>query len=188
MGLRTFSLSLVPLIWPLALCAQDPGSALYLNVDNITVRVGDGTSEGNLHGSLDGPLIDKVIDAPSADASEIHNQITHIWFTASTPTGGLELIFDFGTEYDLTTLHFWNFNAEAYDVDAIEFTFYNVVEEEVGGLSLSPNLGSPGGIEAQDIPLKAPKNVQYVRAYLTGSNGQVDFQNIGFTALVSRKY
>lgn len=45
-----------------------------------------------------------------------------------------------------------------------------------------PALGSAPGIKAEDIPLAAPLNVEFVTAFLTGTNGQVDFQNIGFTA------
>ncbi|MDH5575660.1 MAG: PEP-CTERM sorting domain-containing protein [Nitrospirota bacterium] len=48
-----------------------------------------------------------------------------------------------------------------------------------------PALGSSPGIAAQDILLAAPLNVQFVTAFLTGSNGEVDFQNLGFTAELS---
>ena len=50
---------------------------------------------------------------------------------------------------------------------------------------MSPALGSSPGIRAQDITLAAPLNVRYVTVFLSGSNRQVDFQNIGFTAEVS---
>lgn len=46
--------------------------------------------------------------------------------------------------------------------------------------------GPSAGITAQDILLDAPLNVRSVVAFLTGSNGEVDFQNIGFTATVSQ--
>ena len=52
-------------------------------------------------------------------------------------------------------------------------------------LSILPDLGTTPNIFAQDIPLVAPLNVQFVTAFLTGSNDQVDFQNIGFTATLS---
>ena len=35
-------------------------------------------------------------------------------------------------------------------------------------LPVAPALGSPGGIQAQDIELAAPLNVRYVTAFLTG--------------------
>lgn len=168
--------------------AADASTSVYLNKDLITVAVGPGTSPGTFNNTFTnspGLSIDKVIDAPSADAEEFHDQNTHIWFTANATGGGLELLFDFGIEYDISTLHFWNYTAESYDVDNIDFTFFNAANSEVGSLSILPALGSPGGIRAQDIELAAPLNVRYVTAFLTGSNREVDFQNIGFTAVVS---
>lgn len=159
---------------------------IYLNIDNITVSVGPGTSAGSFNNTFDnGQTIDKVIDAPSADAEEFHNQTTHIWFTTAEAGGGLELVFDFGIAYDITTLHFWNYTSEGFDVDNIAFDFFNGANL-VGSLEIQPDLGTSPGITAQDILLDAPLNVTSVTAFLTGSNGQVDFQNIGFTASVSQ--
>ncbi|MEQ8936146.1 MAG: hypothetical protein RIE56_10190 [Amphiplicatus sp.] len=159
---------------------------VYLNQSNISVSVGAGTSAGSFNNTFNGgQTIDKVIDAPSADASEVHSQTSHIWFTANEIGGGLELLFDFGQEYDITTLHFWNYDSEGYDVDNVDFTFFNGANAEVGALSVAPNLGASPAIFAQDLLLAAPLNVRYVVAFLTGSNREVDFQNIGFTATVS---
>ncbi len=161
-------------------------SPIYLNSANITVAVGPGTSPGTFNNTFNGgQTIVKVIDAPSATASEIHDQTTHIWFTAAQTGGGLELLFDFGVEYDINTLHFWNYNAEGFDVDNVDFVFFNDANVQVGTLSVAPALGASPAIFAQDIPLAAPLNVRYVTAFLTGSNGEVDFQNIGFTADLS---
>lgn len=158
----------------------------YLNIDNITVAVGAGTSPGSFNNTFaNGASILKVIDAPSADAEEFHNQATHIWFTADEVGGGLELQFDFFQRYDIQTLHFWNYTSESYDVDNVDFTFFDGAGVEVGSLSIEPALGSSPGIRAQNIDLPAPLGVRYVTAFLTGSNAQVDFQNIGFTAMVS---
>lgn len=161
---------------------------IYLNADSgITVAVGSGTSAGTFNNTFNnGQTIAKVIDAPSATATEVHNQTTHIWFTADQVGGGLELLFDFQQEYDISTLHFWNYDGEAYDVDNVDFTFYNGSNTQVGTLSIQPALGSSPAIAAQDIALAAPLNVRYVTAFLTGTNRQVDFQNIGFTAEVSQ--
>lgn len=159
---------------------------VYLNESNISVSVGLGTSAGTFNNTFDaGSTINKVIDAPTATSEEFHNQTTHIWFTASADGGGLELLFDFGIGYDITTLHFWNYTAEGFDVDDIEFTFFNPANIQVGMQSLAPALGSSPGILAQDIALPAPLNVQFVTVFLSGSNRQVDFQNIGFTAGIS---
>lgn len=167
-------------------CASGAGAAIYLNKDLIAVQVGPGTSPGTFNNSFNGgQTIDKVIDAPTADASEIHSQTTHIWYTADQVGGGLELLFDFRQEYDISTLHFWNYDSEGYDVDDIAFTFFNAQKVEVGSLSVTPDLGASPAIFAQDIVLAAPLNVRYVTAFLSGSNRQVDFQNIGFTAEAS---
>ncbi|MGM0586153.1 MAG: VPLPA-CTERM sorting domain-containing protein [Pseudomonadota bacterium] len=177
-------LTLVPALVAFSATGAD-AVPVYLNIDNITVEVGPGTSDGTFNNTFDGGLtIDKVIDAPSADATETHTQTTHIWFTADQAGGGLELLFDLQTEYDITTLHFWNYNGESYDVDNIDFTFFDGDSAEVGALSVEPALGSTP-IAAEDIALAAPLNVRYVTAFLTGSNRQVDFQNIGFTAEAS---
>jgi hypothetical protein len=159
---------------------------VYLNVDNITVEVGAGTSPGTFNNTFNGgATILKVIDAPSADAEEFHDQATHIWYTASATGGGLELRFDFFERYDIQTLHFWNYTSEGYDVDLVDFSFFDAGGSFVGALSVQPALGSSPGIRAQDIQLPAPLGVRYVTAFLSGSNREVDFQNIGFTALVS---
>lgn len=166
--------------------SASPAFATYLNIDNISVEVGPGTSDGSFNNTFSGgQTIDKVIDAPSADAEEFHNQTTHIWFTATELGGGLELLFDFGEGFDITTLHFWNYTSESYDVDHIDFTFFDESSTQVGTLAISPALGSSPGIRAEDIPLAAPLNVQFVTAFLTGSNREVDFQNIGFTGETS---
>ncbi len=159
---------------------------VYLNESNISVEVGPGTDPGGgFHNTFTGGTIDKVIDAPTAASEEFHNQTTHIWFTASEDDGGLELLFDFGVGYDISTLHFWNYTAEGFDVDDIGFTFFNPANVQVGMQSLQPALGSSGGILAQDIALPSPLNVQFVTVFLSGTNREVDFQNIGFTAGVS---
>ncbi|WP_342075953.1 hypothetical protein [Yoonia sp. SS1-5] len=159
---------------------------IYLNIANINVEVGLATSQGSYNNTFDGgATIDKVIDAPSADAEEFHNQQTHIWHTTTEPGGGLELVFDLGVSYDITALHFWNYTSEDYDVDAVLFTFFDAAGEKLGTHALVPDLGTRPGIKAQTIPLKSPMNTRVVTAFLTGSNGEIDFQNIGFTARLS---
>ncbi len=167
--------------------ASDAGASVYLNKDLITVAVGPGTSPGTFNNTFNnGQTIEKVIDAPTAASSEIHSQTTHIWFTADAVGGGLELLFDFKIEYDISTLHFWNYDSESFDVDNVDFTFFNGANVQVGALSVMPALGASPAIFAQDIVLAAPLNVRYVTAFLSGTNRQVDFQNIGFTANVSK--
>ncbi len=174
-------LGLLPFV-AFAYSSYAAGGEIYLNIDNISVSVGNGTSAGTFNNTFgSGQTIDKVIDAPSAVAEEFHNQTTHIWFTADVVGGGLELEFDLQGAYNLTTLHFWNYTSEGYDVDNIEFNLFNG-NTSVGTLTIEPALGSSSGIEAQDIVLDAPLNVTSVVVFLSGSNREVDFQNIGFTA------
>ena len=166
--------------------ANSTAAPVYLNQANISVAVGAGTSPGSFNNTFaNGATITKVIDAPSAAAEEFHNQSTHIWFTADALGGGLELRFDFAIEYNISTLHFWNYTGEDFDVDSVAFTFFDATNALIGSLDISPDLGSSPGIAAQDIALAAPLNVRYVTAFLAGTNQQVDFQNIGFTAEVS---
>ncbi len=164
------------------LCSQAFAAPIYLNESNISVSVGSNTTATSSNNTFSGgQTINKVMDASSADAEESHTQTTHIWYSGGT----LELLFNFGTQYDLNTLHFWNYTTESYDVDNINFTFFDGSNSEVGFIDVLPNLGTAPGITAQDITLPAPLNVQYVSALLSGSNGQIDFQNIGFTAELS---
>lgn len=176
------------LVAVLGLTSALPAQAqiVYLNQDNISVSIGAGTSAGTFNNTFaGGATITKVIDAPTAESAEFHNQGTHIWYTANSVGGGLELLFDFGQAYDIQTLHFWNYDGEAFDVDNVSFKFFDAGNQPVGALDVQPALGSSPAIFAQDIELAAPLNVRYVSAFLTGSNAQVDFQNIGFTAVAS---
>lgn len=180
--------SLLSVVMAGSILAASPAvGAVYLwQGTPITVAIGSNTSAGTFNNTFNnGQTINKVIDAPTADAVEFHNQTTHIWFTADQPGGGLELLFDFQSEYDISTLHFWNYDGEGFDVDAIDFTFFNGANSQVGALSINPALGTSPGQTSQDIVLAAPLNVRYVTAFLTGSNRQVDFQNMGFSAEVS---
>ena len=164
---------------------------VYLNEDNISVSVGAGTSPGTFNNTATGyasldAAIQKVINAPSADATEDHTQASHIWYTANELGGGLELIFDFGISYDITTLHFWNYAFDNYSVDEVQFTFFNSLGQQVGQTTVNPlPSGDELNISAQDYSLLSPLNTRSVAAFLTGTNGEVDFQNIGFTAEVS---
>lgn len=175
------------------LATSSQASTVYLNKDNISVSVGANTSPGSFNNTVTaggfGTLqnaIQKVIDAPSATASEDHTQTTHIWFTASQPGGGLELVFDFGVSYDITELHFWNYAFDNFSVDNVDFSFFNSIDQLIGQQSIAPApSGSESNITAQDYPLVSPLNTRKVVAFLTGDNRQVDFQNIGFTASVS---
>lgn len=176
------------------LASAATAAPVYLNFTNITVALGASHDAAVAANPTFGPFqnvnitnsLANIIDAPSADAGELHNQVTHVWVSG----GHLELDFDFGVEYDLTTLHFWNYHSEGFDVDDILFTFYDGAGNLVGTLDVQPELGNATGsdgdpIFAEDYALAFPSNVRYVNAWLTGTNNQVDFNNIGFTAVLS---
>jgi len=167
-------------------CVASTATAVpvYLNDQNISVSLGSSMSAEPFANRNSVDSLASIIDAPTAIASENHNQSTHVWVSG----GPLELDFDFGMEYDLTALHFWNYFGEGFDVDNIDFNFFDSSSTLVGSLlNVMPMLGGGGSnpIFAEDYALSFPSNVQYVNAVLTGSNGQVDFNNIGFTGEIS---
>ena len=160
-------------------------SAIYLNDQNISVSLGSTMAAEHFENRSTADSIASIIDAPLAEESENHNQSTHVWVSG----GSLELDFDLGIEYDLKELHFWNYFGEGFDVDNIDFKFFDSSNSLVGSLlNVAPELGGGGSnpIFAQDYALTFPSKVQFVNAILTGSNNQVDFNNIGFTAEVSQ--
>lgn len=160
--------------------------AIYLNDQNITVALGSSMAAEPFQNQTTAISLANIIDAPSAAAGENHiSPTTHVWVSG----GSLELDFDFGAEYDLTALHIWNYFTEQFDVDNIDFNFFDSNNTFVGSLlNVTPQLGGAGGnpIFAEDIALSFPSNIQFVNTVLTGSNGQVDFNNIGFTAELSK--
>ena len=151
--------------------------AEYLNDSNMTVTVGPSTSTNPFENRTTADSLASIIDAPSANVSELHNQQTHIWVVGEP----LELIFELQSEYNLTTFHFWNYTAEGYDVDNIDLNFYDAANILVGSLlNISPAV-SNSPILSEDFSLTSITDVKTINAVLTGSNNQVDFNNIGFT-------
>ncbi|MEX0884897.1 MAG: hypothetical protein WD009_00520 [Phycisphaeraceae bacterium] len=157
---------------------------VYLNDQNISVSLGASMSAEPFANRTTAESLANLIDAPSADAGELHTQPAHVWVSG----GPLEVDFDFGMAYDLSTFHFWNYHSEAYDVDNIDLVFYDASMTEVGSLlGIEPALGNGTGsdsdpIFAEDFVAEFD-GVRYVNAVLTGANGQVDFNNMGFTAV-----
>lgn len=175
----------------LALCVVEnrngTAAPLYLNNTNITVALGPSMTADPFQNRTAAASLASVIDLPTAGSTEFHNQSTHVWVSGGT----LELNFDLLIEYDLLQLHFWNYHSEDFDVDDIDFRFYTGANELAGTLfDVGPALGNNSGsdanpISAQTLNLSFPSKVRYVNAVLSGSNGQVDFNNLGFTAEVT---
>lgn len=155
----------------------------YLNIDNISVSLGPTMSAEPFRNVSTINSLRNVIDAPSPEAEETHNQQSHVWFTGPE----LVLEFDLGQEYELTELHFWNYHTEQYDVDKVKFLFYDSGDELVGWLDFTPDLGVGTVQRAQDYTLNFPNRIQYVVATLSGTNSEVDFNNIGFTGTLGEQ-
>lgn len=167
-----------------ALTSAPVNAQIYLNDTNITVALGASMAPQPFSNRTTAESLASIIDAASAASAENHLQNTHVWISG----GVLEIDFDFGVEYDLTDLHFWNYFGESYDVDNIDFVFFDASMVQVGTLlGVMPALGGAGGnpIFAETIPLSFPSQVRFVNAVLTGTNGQVDFNNLGFTGALS---
>lgn len=155
---------------------------VYLNSSNMTVALGASMAPEPFVNTTTADALSNAIDAPTAASGEIHNSPgTHVWINSAP----LELDFDFGMEYDLTSLHFWNYYTETFDVDQIAFKFFDASNTQVGTLDFAPDLGTPTPLTAQNYLLNFPSKVQYVNAFFSGTNGQVDFNNIGFTGELS---
>ena len=152
---------------------DDEGGLLYLNSSNISVVEGE-NSTPTLNDTIS---LNNVINAATANSVETHSEITHIWHTGTQ----LELFFDFGREYTLETVHFWNYFEEDFDVDSVELSFSDSTDAFVGGMSLSPQLGRMTATESEDFGVDPQVSVRFVRAIITGTNNQSDFLNMGFT-------
>ena len=156
---------------------------VYLYEANMTVSLGPTMAPEPFANRTTAESLANVINLDSPDASEFHSQLSHVWVSG----GGLELVFDFGVEYYLETLHFWNYHGEFYDVDDIDLTFLDSQQSVVGSVSdISPALGNDTGFDstpifAEDFALGVSAGVRFVHATLSGTTNQVDFNNMGFT-------
>lgn len=119
----------------------------------------------------------KLFPAASPTVADPHTTISHVWSQGDTT-----LLFDLQGNYQLEKIHFWNFNEENYDADAIEFRFLDSAQELISQVTVTPQMGF-GDILAEDFSITV-SGVRYVRARLTSTNGQVEFQNIGFSAVL----
>ncbi len=169
----------VPLYSPAA--STGGGGGTFLNDQNITVALGASMAPEPFANRSTADSLASIIDLPSPDSPEDHAQTTHIWVSGRD----LELDFDFGTEYDIRTFHFWNYFGEFYDVDDIDMTFRSASGAIVGTLeNLEPELGGNGvgnPIFAEDFPVSLSGPARFVNMRLAGSTNQVDFNNIGFS-------
>lgn len=79
-----------------------------------------------------------MIDYLGLEEAEQHNQQSHVWWNP----GPLALVIDFeGAEYVLDAIYFWNKFGATYDVDQINFQFFDSNNELVGTQTVLPRLG-----------------------------------------------
>lgn len=161
--------------------------SVFLNDTNSSVELGETMDAEPFANRSTADSLASVIDLPTADATELHNQSTHVWVSG----GQLELVFDFGAEYDLESFHLWNYVTEFYDIDRVDLEFFNDSMVSVGSFDvIDPVLGNEEGSEffpivGESIAVGTPKNVRFVKAVFSGTNNQVDFNNAGFTGQLS---
>ena len=172
-------------------CAEaeaQTGDEVFLNFSNTSVMLGE-LHNGDREPFANRTTLDSLLsltDAPSADAEEFHRQSTHVWISG----GMLEVVFEFDNDYDLTQFHFWNYHSESFDVDDVDLVFLDSEMNTIGTMeNISPALGNDTGFDttptlAEDFALDFD-GVRYVRATLDGSNSQVDFNNMGFTGILT---
>ena len=162
----------------------DP-SVEYLNDTNISVSLGRGMPAEPFANRSTADSLASVIDADSAGDHEFDAQSTHVRVSG----GQLELRFDFPVARDLSGFHFWNATGEGHDVDHIVLELF----DPSGALLSSETIADPalgiggpvaGAIYAESFALSVD-GVRSVRALLSGSNDQVNFQNIGFTGVAA---
>lgn len=100
----------------------------------------------------------------------------------------MELLFHLGDTYDLDAVYFWNYFTEQFDVDQIEFEFIDSANATVGNLTVAPATGvnsagaNANNIVAETFTFDQNFRARKVSAFLSSTNGELDFNNIGFTA------
>lgn len=159
---------------------------IQLCSDNIPVTVSVGPNSNPSGGFVNVPTqqsLANVIDCLALDQGEQHNQQSHVWWNP----GPLELLFDFdGTEYDLQAVYFWNYFGEQFDVDQIDFQFFNANNELVNTQTVLPRRGqnaqgnNDNDIVAERLDLTPAVRASFVAALVIGTNGEIDFQNFVF--------
>ncbi len=152
---------------------------VYLNDDaGVTVALGASMPAEPFQNRTTASSLASIIDLDNASVADTHAQSTHVWITDLS----LELDFDLGASYDLTTMHFWNYFTESFDVDDIDMIFFDEAGTEIGQiLDLAPSLSAGNPVTAENIEIAFPSGVRFINMTLSGTNGEVDFQNIGFT-------
>ncbi|KAL7571803.1 hypothetical protein ACA910_002890 [Epithemia clementina (nom. ined.)] len=166
---------------------QPSGPGFQLCSGNIALNVTIGPRSNPGGGFVNVPTaqsLQNVVDCLDITQGEVHTQTSHVWWNP----GPLELQFSFEQEYRLRNVYFWNYYGETYDVDQIDFEFFNSQGELVLNYTAFPRLGENANgsngdsIVAETIDLPMAVDASRVNSILTSTNGQLDFQNFVFLA------
>jgi hypothetical protein len=157
---------------------------------NLAVFVAVGPRSNPAGGFVE-PLqqsLDNIIDCLDPTMGEAHTKASHVWWNP----GPLELLFSFGQDgdaesYDISSILFWNYFGEDFDVDSIDFEFFSRNGVSLGTFFFNPRLGAnAAAVNANDIVAEQVNlpmvisAVTNVTALLSSTNGQLDFQNFVF--------
>ena len=128
--------------------------------------------------------LENAVECIDVEAAETHTQSTHVWWKPSP----LELVFQFDAEYEIGEVFFWNYFEEYWDVDEIQFSFYDLSDNKVGVTTVYPRMGEnadgqhANDVVAEQIIFPAVYNASKIEAILKSTNGEIDFQNFVFRA------
>ncbi len=146
--------------------------AVYLKDPEITVEL--------LYPLDQNVMIENAINAESATTIEIHTEETHV---EAEGVNRMELRFDLRSEYNVTTIHFWNFwdDNSDWNVDEMTFVFFDSANEVIDDIVLVPQNGYED-ISAEDFPVDF-FGVRYIEAEFRSNENRIEFMNIGFTGV-----
>ena len=184
---RSF-LNATAVVFALATLTGASHAATYLNHTNTTVELGPTMGTNIFVNVGDAQSLANTIDVNAATDNEQHTQASHVWYSMGANQGlPLDLVFTFDKEYDLSTFHFWNYFGEGFDVDVIAFETFDALGASLDTGTLNPVAGTHLGgevIAPEDYAFNY-SGVKSIRMFLSGSNGQVDFNNLGWTGSAS---
>lgn len=160
------------------------GDGIYDNCDQdlVYLKAPQVTATLSFPSSLTGGVLANLTDAADPLVADIHTQSSHIWVSGND----LEFELDFNGSFDLHELHFWNYSGEGYDVDTATVTFYDGQGGVISSFEFLPERGQ-APIHAEDFRLPPSTGVRTARFLMQGTNSQVDFINVGFSATPSNR-
>ena len=116
------------------------GSAAPIYLNDVA-----GVSVGLNSGALSGGQLPNIIDAPDASASEPHSGSTHAYISGNGAQ--MDLRFDLGADYTLTTFYLWNYEPGlSWSVDTFDIDF---LAADMSGIGTFSGVSLTGGIRTR---------------------------------------